>query len=510
MIKKARRYFNTSGPNRPQKHYTLKREHLIKKGIELVKDERYFTIWAPRQSGKSTYFLMLSKILKKKGYEILHINVENFASATEESFLEFLAHEFKDAFNIQLNAGTFSRFYDQVKRLNDRKRVFIIDEVEGLNSHIFGQFLHTIRNLYHFREQHSFKSIILVGVSNIVGVVQDNASPFNIADNLEVSYFTQAETRDLLHMHEKDTGQFFDPMVKEKIMSLTANQPGLVNGFAHQLVERNPSKEVIDYNDFLKVEDWYLTEAIDKNISNIINKAKQHRGFVEKLLFTGEKEKFSINDEKIKFLYSHGLIKKDADGYVEFWVPLYRRVVYDAFYPSSNGEAIRFFRNVDLNTLFDQNQGLNFDRLIDNYKDYVKRRSFKYFREKDEESGEYKSIKEAALAYSFETYIQALVQTMEGKSYLEPDTGLGRCDLIVNINNREYVVEFKIFRDMFQFEKGKKQLAYYCKTIGLSEGIYLVFVPNTVTLPGIKEGVEQIEDIRIKTYTVLYDEEKDF
>jgi len=175
-----------------------------------------------------------------------------------------------------------------------------------------------------------------------------------------------------------------------------------------------------------------------------------------------------------------------------------------------NGEAIRFFRNVDLNTLFDQDQGLNFDRLIDNYKDYVKRRSFKYFREKDEETGEYNSIKEAALAYSFETYIQALVQTMAGKSYLEPCTGLGRCDLIVNINNREYVVEFKIFRDMFQFEKGKKQLAYYCKTIGLSEGIYLVFVPNTVTLPGIKEGVEQVEDIRIKTYTVLYDEEKDF
>jgi len=102
------------------------------------------------------------------------------------------------------------------------------------------------------------------------------------------------------------------------------------------------------------------------------------------------------------------------------------------------------------------------------------------------------------------------VQTLEGKSYLEPGTGLGRCDLIVNINNREYVVEFKIFRDMFQFEKGKKQLAYYCKTIGLREGIYLVFVPNTVTLPGIKEGVEQVEDIRIKTYTVRYDEEKDF
>ena len=31
MIKKARRYFNTSGPNLPDEHYTLKREKLIVK-----------------------------------------------------------------------------------------------------------------------------------------------------------------------------------------------------------------------------------------------------------------------------------------------------------------------------------------------------------------------------------------------------------------------------------------------------------------------------------------------
>jgi hypothetical protein len=89
---------------------------------------------------------------------------------------------------------------------------------------------------------------------------------------------------------------------------------------------------------------------------------------------------------------------------------------------------------------------------MDHYKDYVKRRSFKYFREKDKETGGYKNIKEAALAYSFETYIQTLVQVFEGKSYLEPHTGLGRCDLLLNIENREYVIEFKIFRDIFKFE----------------------------------------------------------
>ncbi len=59
-------------------------------------------------------------------------------------------------------------------------------------------------------------------------------------------------------------------------------------------------------------------------------------------------------------------------------------------------------------------------------------------------------------------------------------------------------------------EKGKKQLAYYSKSIDVKEGVYLVFVPNTVTLPGIKEQVETIDNTEIRTYIVLYDEEKDF
>ena len=50
------------------------------------------------------------------------------------------------------------------------------------------------------------------------------------------------------------------------------------------------------------------------------------------------------------------------------------------------------------------------------------------------------SLKEAALAYSFETYIQAFLQEVEGKSYLEPHTGLGRCDLLFNIGAKEYVI----------------------------------------------------------------------
>jgi predicted AAA+ superfamily ATPase len=78
MIRKAKCYFNTSGPNISDKHYTLKREYLIPKGVQLVTDDRYFTIWAPRQTGKTTYFISLAKKLKTLGYQVLQTNLENF------------------------------------------------------------------------------------------------------------------------------------------------------------------------------------------------------------------------------------------------------------------------------------------------------------------------------------------------------------------------------------------------------------------------------------------------
>jgi hypothetical protein len=510
MIKKARRYFNTSGPNRPDEHYTLKRENLVEKGIQMVSMERYFTLWAPRQTGKSTYFRLLAEKLKEKEYRVTHLNLENYTELPIATLFQYLFKQIKKDWDIHLESTNFGEFQNDLSGINDRKCVLIIDEVEGLNPDYFGQFLHTIRNLYHSRDEHCLKSVILVGVTNIVGVVQDHASPFNITDNLEVPYFSSEEVSCLIHMHEDETGQYFDKAATEKISEITANQPGLVNGFAYQLVKRHPNKENINYDDYLEVEDWFLTEAIDKNISNIINKAREHRHFVERLLFTEEKQKFKINDDKIKFLHSHGLIRKDHEGYVEFWVPAYKKAVFDAFYPYSNGEKYRFFRNIDFKSFFFDEGGMNFNEVISHYKKYVKRRSFKYFREKDPETGQYKSIKEAALGYSFETYIQTLVEILEGKSYLEPHTGLGRCDLIINIQKNIYVVEFKIFRDITRFSKGKEQLAYYCNSEGILKGIYLVFVPNTITLPEIKESTEKIQGVEIKSYIVLYDEEKDF
>ena len=508
------RYFNTSGPNRPFEHYTLMRPDLMAIGEDLVRHERYFTIWAPRQTGKSTYFRLLAKVLEKKGYKVIHFNTENYLDATKLSLLEEVKDYFSEVSSQKGEVVTFKGLSDFIRKIKTPKIVMIIDEIEGLNPKLFGQFLHTIRNLYHFRREHCLKSVILVGVSNIMGVIEDNASPFNITDNINIPFFTKEETFELLGQHEEETGQLFDTKVKEKISEITANQPGLVNAFGAELVKRYNQKDTITFEDYIQVEDWFVRKAMDKNIGNIINKAKEHRPFVEKLLFLEFKIPFVIHRPEIKVLFTNGLIDDDEKGNVVFKVPLYKKCLHHAFYPYLNGETNRIRQELWIPDYFNPDGHLNFDKLIDNYKEYVNRRGFRYFREKDPtdpNKKRYLSLKEAALVYSFEAYIQAFLQEAGGRSYLEPHAGLGQMDLFIFLKDQVYIIEFKIYGGPKKFVNGKKQLAYYCRKEGLQKGVYLVFVANHIRLPKlIVESVELVNEIEITTYLIEYDEEKDF
>ncbi len=502
------REFNTSGPNIPERHYTIERRPQIAEGLRMVEQERYFTIWAPRQTGKSTYFRQLARYLWERGYAVAHANFENYGTVPVESFLKRLAFALYDGWGEDFEGLNIADIFLKIERIRDRKFVLVIDEVEGINPEYFGAFLHSIRNAYHSRERHALKSVILVGVTNILNVVSDNASPFNIADNLELPYFTEEEVFELLGQHEAETGQRFDEAVKRAIYRITAGQPGLVNGFARQLVTRYASVSPLTMEHYLAVEEWYLTEAIDKNFENILSKAREERAFVERLLFTEDKIPFRIDRPSIKLLHANGLIKKDEEGYVTFWVPFYKKRLYDAFYPYTNGEKKVIAGTISAPDYFHADGTLNLDKVIAHYKAYVKRRGFHVFREKDEK-GQYRSIPEAALMYSFETYIHALVEELKGKLYREANTGLGRSDLIVNIRGQELVVEAKVYYSPGRFVEGKEQLAYYCRSLGQRVGVYLVFCPNNVRYPAsVKEGVEVIEGMEIRTYLVEYDEEK--
>jgi len=59
------REFNVEGPCYPDLHYMVRRETLIQQGFPKVKKGKYFTIFAPRQAGKTTYFLELLREIER-------------------------------------------------------------------------------------------------------------------------------------------------------------------------------------------------------------------------------------------------------------------------------------------------------------------------------------------------------------------------------------------------------------------------------------------------------------
>ena len=165
--------FNTSGPNWPEQHYTLPRTDLVHEGLQLVQQARYFTIWAPRQGGKSTYFELLMAQLRQQGHQVVHLNFESFSQSSPEGPMAMFQLQAQKHWGIAFNTNNITDWQQAVMRQTQGQWVLIIDEIEGLNPALLPNFLHTVRSLYHYRKEHALKSVIFVGVANLAGIMAD-------------------------------------------------------------------------------------------------------------------------------------------------------------------------------------------------------------------------------------------------------------------------------------------------------------------------------------------------
>ena len=82
------RFFNTAGPVKPAKHYCiapLDRLNLAEV-LALVRDEKYFGLHAPRQTGKTSSLLALRDLLNAEdGYRCVYVNVEAGQAGREDT-----------------------------------------------------------------------------------------------------------------------------------------------------------------------------------------------------------------------------------------------------------------------------------------------------------------------------------------------------------------------------------------------------------------------------------------
>jgi hypothetical protein len=465
------RYFNTSGPCNPAEHYTVLRRELVAEGMEKVRRGRYVTIFAPRQSGKTTFFqLLIGELWKNGQYLPIWISFENLQNATKEQFYEALNHELNH--KLAKHAIVPSRvikseldipaFFEELRRQCE-KVVLVIDEFEGIPQAVLGELMHALRMIYHEPERYALHALLLVGVSTIADLIVSSASPFNIVDELKIPYFSKEEVKDLIGQYTAEIGQKFDNEVIKAIYANTAGQPGLVCALCAHLVEKIATDKTkpVTMKNFYVTLDHFLTERFDKNIINIVQKANFKKAFMLKLLFTDELIPFTVDNPDVAFLYAHGVVEK-IEGMVDITVPLYKKRLLTAFRPAINGETGYYVSAKDNFSAYVQPEGLNLKAILQQYVAYIAKRGFRAF--------DTKHLKEGAWHYSLDGFINFFIARLGGQTYTEVPTGRGRTDILIIYRDKKYIIVTKIFTDLNYFEKGKRQLATYLTTENLAEG----------------------------------------
>ena len=307
----------------------------------------------------------------------------------------------------------------------------MIDEFEEIPPTVLGEVMHTFRAMYQKHQKHNLHSLMLAGVSTLVELILGSASPFNVTDQLEIPYFSFAEVQELIDMYVAESGQPFDEEIVRAIYQNTLGQPGLVNALCDYLVTKMvPDRsQPITMDAFYPTLKHFLTERQDKNIVNIVQKAKEKRDFMLRVLFGDEPIPFSTNDETISYLYAHGVID-NVNGEVDIIIPIYAKTLITTFRPLINGESPHFVTSI--HETFQQYvtpDGLDLNAILGNYDAYVRRRGFRAF--------DTDHLKEGAWHYSLDGFINFFISHLGGDTLVETPSGRGRTDIFSAIQDAQ-------------------------------------------------------------------------
>jgi hypothetical protein len=256
------KWFNTAGPCKADIHYMLPSTERLPEIKQLIAQENYFVIHAPRQVGKTTAMISLSKELTASGqYVSVMLSLEVGAvfshdpDAAERAILDewqdaiqfYLPKELQPNDGIQGESGRqIGSFLSAWAQCSPRPLVVFLDEIDALSDRTLVSVLRQIRSGFPRRPQGFPQSLALVGMRDVrdykyaAGGSErlNSSSPFNIkVRSFTLSNFTLEDVRKLYHQHTEATGQIFTEDAINLAFHLTQGQPWLVNAIAKEIVE---------------------------------------------------------------------------------------------------------------------------------------------------------------------------------------------------------------------------------------------------------------------------------
>ena len=365
--------FETQGPVSPDRNYVVRRSMEISDFVNRVKQGRYIVIFAPRQTGKTTFFRWALDALTDEDliYFPIKLDFEEYKNVGFSDFYNYLYQdirkEIENVFqkralvpseslcqfleNTQIiNHVSLRQFFEKLARKLDNQRIIIIiDEFDGIPQDVVSDFLHSLRRIYlSDPESRCLFSLGIVGVKSITQLNYDRSiSPFNIQDEFALPNFTLEQVRELLAQYTNEVGQTIIPEVIEALHKQTAGQPFLVNRFAQILTDELniPKTETLQMEHFTQAHTRLLRERntnIDHLISNI-RRDPRFEGILMKIVSYEKGIRFNLDNELIDELTTYGIISEGSDGMCKIVNPIYHHRIMQAFQPLINGLENEYF-----------------------------------------------------------------------------------------------------------------------------------------------------------------------
>ena len=518
------KYFETQGPVDAAVNYVVSRKAELADFIARVKRGRYIVMFAPRQTGKTTFFRWgLAELAAADAtYFPIQLNFEIYAGYPAARFYPHFAKKLREAIergfrtrNIAMppslaqflaNAQIADRvemldFFEAVgQHLTDYRVVLLLDEFDGIPSDAVQGFLHALRHIYISDVAVRCPySVGIVGVKNVTQLNYDRTiSPFNIQEEFHLPNFTLAQVQELLGQYTAEVGQPFEPEVIKTLHRQTGGQPVLVSRLAQLLTQELdiPKDTPISLEHFATAHQRILREP-HTNIQHLITNIRRDRRFERLLLKIAsydEGEDFNLDNERISELATYGVIAEDKDGMCQIANPIYLYRILRTFKPLSNGLEQAYAPEDASSQMYLTADGhIRMDLLLDNFRDFIARVGFRIL-EVPETPQEYVG---QLLLFA---YLEQFVKQLGGLLSLEVQTGRGRLDLLVFHRGRKYIVETKIWQGAASYAAGKRQLAKYLTLERATEGYYLVFDYRQKPVPRVE--TEALDGRTLRSYVI--------
>ncbi|MEM9458049.1 MAG: ATP-binding protein [Myxococcota bacterium] len=350
------RFFNTAGPNRVSRHYTVPVLGRLPEVRRLIDQELYFVLHAPRQVGKTTALLTLAQELTAEGqYAAVLLTMEQGAPFSDdtgaaelailgswrESAEAWLSPELQPPRWPDADPGNRLRVALAAwARASPRPLVVFLDEIDALQDETLISTLRQIRAGYATRPESFPASLALVGLRDVRDYKvrsgskgrMGSASPFNIkAESIMLRGFTAEEVGALYEQHTAQTGQVWSPEAVERAYALTRGQPWLINALARQITEvfvPDPGQSITA--EHVGEAKEQLIRRQDTHLDSLMERLREPR--VRRILepmLAGELMGDVPEDDR-RFVIDLGLLSRSAEGGLEVANPIYREIIVRA------------------------------------------------------------------------------------------------------------------------------------------------------------------------------------